>query len=233
MLLAIPAAAAEEPALKTDKDKANYGIGVSVGRNFKQQGMEVDVDLVVQGLRDVLAGKKLLLSDEELRKIMRVYHGQLRQKQMQQRMLAGTENRKAGTAFQEANKKKKGVMTLKNGLQILVLTEGKGPKPTAKDTVEIIYRGSFINGEEFDASGPEAKTFEVAKVIKGWREALPLMPVGSKWQLVVPPELAYADKGLGQVIMPNTTLIFEMELVAIKPPAAPKAEKPQAPAEKK
>jgi FKBP-type peptidyl-prolyl cis-trans isomerase FklB len=213
----LTAQCAQEPTdLKTEKDKMNYGIGVSVGRNFKQQGMDVDVNLVVKGLKDELTGKKLLISDDELRKTMTAYQQDMRRKQMQERKVAALDNRKEGEAFLEENKKKEGVVTLPRGLQYKILKVGEGQKPTVEDMVEVRYRGTFINGKEFDSSGSETRTFKLSEVIPGWREALPLMPVGSKWQLVVPPELAYGERGMGQFIMPNSTLIFEVELVGVK-----------------
>lgn len=216
-VMLLTAACTQEPTeLKTEKDKVNYGIGVSVARNFKQQKMDVDVDLVVKGLRDELEGKQLLLSQDELRKTMVAYQNDLRRKQRQERLKAGMENKQEGEAFLAENQKKEGVVTLPSGLQYKVLKAGDGRKPTAEDTVEVIYRGTFINGQEFDSSGPEPKAFKVSQVIPGWREALQLMPVGSKWQLFVHPRLAYGEQGLGHAIMPNSTLIFEVELVGIK-----------------
>jgi FKBP-type peptidyl-prolyl cis-trans isomerase len=216
VVLAGPASAAEKQILKTEKDKINYGIGVSVGRNFKQQGLEVDVNMVVKGLKDELAGKKLLLSEDELRKTMTAFQMELRQKQMQKRKMAGLNNGKEGEAFLAANRKKEGVVTLPDGLQYKILKKGEGKKPTAADTVAVRYRGTFINGKEFDSSGSATRTFKLSQVISGWREALQLMPAGSKWQLFVPPKLAYGEQGLRQVIMPNATLIFDVELVGIK-----------------
>ena len=232
----LTAQCAQEPTeLKTEKDKVNYGIGVSVGKNFKQQGVEVDVNMVVKGMKDELSGKKLLLSEDELRKTMTAYQQELRQKQMQERKVAALDKKKEGDAFLAENKKKEGVVTLPSGLQYKILKAGEGKKPTADDTVEVNYRGTFIDGKEFDSSGAGTRTFKVNEVIPGWREALQLMPVGSKWQLVVPPELAYGEQGLGQVIMPNTTLIFEVELVGIKPAEteAPKTEAPREPRKNK
>jgi FKBP-type peptidyl-prolyl cis-trans isomerase len=220
----------QEPTdLKTDKDKVNYGIGVSVGRNFKQQNMEIDVDLVVKGMKDELGGKKLLLNEDELRKTMVAYQSELRRKQKQERLKASLENRKEGVNFWGENKAKEGVVTLPNGLQYKILKEGTGPKPTVEDTVEVRYRGTFVNGQEFDSSGSEARTFKLNQVILGWQEALPLMPVGSKWQLVVPSQLAYGEQGSGQAIMPNATLIFEVELVSINPPEVKPPENAQPP----
>ena len=127
------------------------------------------------------------------------------------------DNKKAGEDFLAENKKKEGVVTLPSGLQYQILKAGEGRKPTTADTVEVRYRGTLVNGKEFDSSGSETRTFKLAEIIPGWREALQLMPVGSKWRLVVPSELAYGERGMGQAIMPNSTLIFEVELVAIKP----------------
>ena len=228
-IVLLTAQCAKEPAeLKTEKDKVNYGIGVSIGKSFKQQGMEVDIDLVVKGLKDELTSKKLLLSDDDLRKTMTAYQHELREKQMQARKAVAMENKKAGENFQAENKKKEGVVTLPNGLQYQILKAGEGRKPTTADTVEVRYRGTLVNGKEFDSSGSETRTFKLAQIIPGWREALQFMPVGSKWRLVVPSELAYGERGMGQAIMPNSTLIFEVELVAIKPGEArgPEAVKP-------
>jgi FKBP-type peptidyl-prolyl cis-trans isomerase len=216
-VILLTAQCAQEPTdLKTEQDKVNYGIGVSVARNFKQHGMEVDVNLVVKGMKDELTGKKLLMSDDEFRKTMTAYQQTFRLKQIQKRQEAAFNKKKEGEAFLEENKKKEGVVSLPSRLQYKILKAGEGKKPAANDTVEVNYRGTFIDGKEFDSSGSESRTLKVAEVIPGWREALQLMPTGSKWQLVVPPELAYGEKGMGQVIMPNSTLIFEIELVGIK-----------------
>jgi FKBP-type peptidyl-prolyl cis-trans isomerase len=217
-IVMLTAQCAQEPAkLKTEKDKVSYGVGISIGKSIKQKLMELDIDLVVKGLKDELTGKKLLLSDDDLHKIMTAYQHKLREKYMQSRQVAAKENKKAGEKFQGENKKKEGVVTLPNGLQYQILKAGEGRKPTIADTVEVSYRGTLVNGKEFDSSGSETRTFKLAKIIPGLREALQLMPVGSKWRLVVPSELAYGERGMGPVIMPNSTLIFEVELVAIKP----------------
>ena len=226
----LTAQCAQEPTdLKTEQDKVNYGIGVSVAKNLKQQGVEVDVNMMIKGMKDELSGKKLLLSDDELRKTLTAYQQELRRKQMQERKGAAQDKKKEGDAFLAENKKKEGVVTLPNGLQYKILKAGEGKKPTADDTVEVKYRGTLIEGKEFDSSGAETRTFKLSEVIPGWREAVQLMPVGSKWQLVVPPELAYGERGMGQAIMPNTTLIFEIELVGIKSAGTetPKTEAPK------
>jgi FKBP-type peptidyl-prolyl cis-trans isomerase len=229
-LVLLTAQCAQEPSdLKTEQDKVNYGIGVSVAKNFKQQGVEVDVNLMIKGMKDELSGKKLLMSEDELRKTMIAFQNELRRKQMQEKKLATIDNKKEGDAFLAENKKKEGVVTTPGGVQYKILKAAEGKKPTADDTVEVKYRGTLINGKEFDSSGAQTRTFKVAEVIPGWREALQLMPVGSKWQLVVPPELAYGERGMGQAIMPNTTLIFEIDLVGIKSAGteAPKTEAPK------
>ncbi|MCZ7627527.1 MAG: FKBP-type peptidyl-prolyl cis-trans isomerase [Candidatus Methylomirabilis sp.] len=217
-LLAAQASAEEAPVLKTEKDKMSYGIGAEAGRNFKRLGVEVDTDLLVRGLRDALSGEKLLMTDEEVRATMTAYQAEARQKQAQAARLAAENNKKAGEAFLADNKAKEGVVTLPSGLQYKILKKGDGKTPADADTVECNYRGTLINGTEFDSSYRRGQpaTFKVTGVIPGWREALKLMPVGSKWQIFIPPQLAYGERGAGRDIGPNATLIFEVELLAIK-----------------
>jgi FKBP-type peptidyl-prolyl cis-trans isomerase len=221
LCLALPAAflcAEETPVFKSDKEKVSYGIGVSIVKNFKQQGIEVEVDMLMRGIRDGLSGAKLLMTEDELRSTMTAYQEELRQTQAKARKSAEADNKKAGDEFLAANKAKEGVVTLPSGLQYKILKAGEGKKPVETDTVQARYRGTLINGTEFDKTdpnGPPAE-FKVTGVIPGWQEALKLMPVGSKWQLFIPPELAYSTMGAGALIGPNTTLIFEVELVGIK-----------------
>jgi len=216
-ILAAQAGAQEAPALKSQKEKVSYGIGVDVARNLKRQGVDVDADLMIRGMRDEFEGRTLLIPDRELRRIMTAFQTELRAKQMQAAKTAGDENRKKGDAFLAANKSKAGVVTLPSGLQYKILKEGKGKKPTDNDSVVCHYRGTRIDGTEFDRSEDgKPATFKVAGVIPGYREALKLMPVGSRWQLFIPPRLAYGERGAGFEIGPNETLVFELELVAIK-----------------
>jgi FKBP-type peptidyl-prolyl cis-trans isomerase FklB len=204
--------------LKTQKDKVNYGIGVNLARNFKQQGVEIDLDLVIKGMRDEFSGQKILMSEKELGAIMAAFQTENRQKQVQARRIAAVDNKKAGDAFLTENKTKEGVVTLPSGLQYKILRAGDGKKPTEADSVEVRYRGTLIDGTEFDnseRSGQATVTLAVKGLVPGVKQALQLMPVGSKWQLFIPYQLAYGQQGSGN-IPPNATLMFELELLAIK-----------------
>ena len=189
-----------------------------MAKNLKRLGVDIDVDIVARGLKDGFAGEKLLMTEDDLRATMSALTEELRQKQAAAMKALAEENKKKGDAFLAENKKKEGVVTLPSGLQYKIIKAGLGKKPTEKDTVECTYRGTLIDGKEFDSSFRTGKpaTFKVSGVIAGWTEALKLMPVGSKWQLVIPPELAYGQRGAGRDIGPNSTLVFEIELIAIK-----------------
>jgi FKBP-type peptidyl-prolyl cis-trans isomerase FklB len=207
--------------LKTQKDKASYAVGMSIGTGLHRQGVPVDAALVARGLRDGMTGAKPLLTDDEMKTVLTQLQGQVREQQqakMQEQqaksMEAAAGNKKIGDAFLAANKTKDGVVTLPSGLQYKILTAGTGPKPAATDTVSCNYRGTFIDGNEFDSSKGTPISFAVTGVIKGWTEALQLMPVGSKWQLFIPSDLAYGDGGRPG-IPPGSTLIFDVELVSI------------------
>ncbi len=210
--------------LKTDKDKISYSIGVNIGTSLHKDKVDVDPAIFLRGLRDALAAGKLAMTDEQMHAALGALQAELRKKQETEMAAVGEANKKAEDAFLAENKGKEGVVALPSGLQYKIIKEGTGPKPTATDTVECQYRGTLINGKEFDSSykrGQSAK-FPVNGVIKGWTEALQLMPVGSKWQLFVPGDLAYGNRGAGPDIGPNTLLIFEVELVSIQDKAAAK-----------
>jgi FKBP-type peptidyl-prolyl cis-trans isomerase FklB len=204
--------------LTTQKDKISYAIGMNIGTNLHRQSVDVDPKILQQGLEDSLAGGKTLLSEDEAKATLTQFQTEMRQKQQEKMQQAGATNKKEGDDFLAANKTKEGVVTLPSGLQYKILTAGTGPKPTASDSVVCNYRGTLIDGKEFDSSYKRGQpaTFPVGGVIKGWTEALQLMPVGSKWQLFVPSDLAYAERGSGPDIGPNATLIFEVELLSIQ-----------------
>jgi len=216
-LLAIPARAQDATAPATQKDKVSYGIGVGVAKTLKSQGIDVNLDLVVKGLREARSCQKLLMSDEELNNIMAALQQEVTQRQTQERAKRADDNKKAGDVFLVDNGKKDGVVTLPSGLQYKIVKTTDGKKPTDVDTVTCNYRGTLIDGTEFDKSeAGQPATFQVGGVIPGFKEALKLMPVGSTWRFFIPANLAYGERGAGNVIGPNTTLIFEVELVSIK-----------------
>jgi FKBP-type peptidyl-prolyl cis-trans isomerase FklB len=204
--------------LKTQKDKVSYALGMNLGTNLHKQSVEVDPTIVLRGLKDALAGGKMLQTEDEARATLTQLQTEVRNKQQEKMKVAGEANRKEGVEFLAVNKSKEGIVTLPSGLQYKILTEGTGPKPAASDTVVCNYRGTLISGAEFDSSYKRGQpaSFPVNGVIKGWTEALQLMPVGSKWQLFVPAELGYGDRGAGADIGPGATLIFEVELLSIQ-----------------
>ncbi len=206
--------------LKTQKDKVSYALGANLGMNLHKQSVEVDPAIVLRGLKDALAAGKMLLTEEEARAALMQLQAEVQKKQQEQMKVAGEMNKKEGTEFLAANKTKEGVVTLPSGLQYKILTEGTGPKPAATDTVICNYLGTLISGTEFDSSYKRGQplSIPVNGVIKGWTEALQLMPVGSKWQLFVPSELGYGDRGADprSGIGPGATLIFEVELLSIQ-----------------
>ena len=220
----------DNSVFKNQKDKVSYAIGLDVGGTLRKQSIDVDPNVFLQGLKDALANSKPQMSDEEIRATMTQLQTDMRARQEQKMKEAAETNKKEGDAFLAANKSKEGVVTLPDGLQYKIMSPGAGPKPTAADTVVCNYRGTFINGTEFDSSYKrnQPATFQLGGVIKGWTEALQLMPVGSKWQLFIPPDLAYGPSGKGP-IGPETTLVFEVELVSIqqKPSLEPKPDTPK------
>ncbi|OPY71561.1 MAG: Outer membrane protein MIP precursor [Syntrophorhabdus sp. PtaU1.Bin002] len=219
LLLAGQAFGADEILLKTQKDKVSYTIGANLGKGLRQQAVDIDTNLMMKGLNDSFSGGKTLLTDQEMRDVMVTFQKDMAAKQTERRKVLAEKNKKEGEAFLAENKKKPGVTTLPSGLQYKVLKEGKGKTPAATDTVVTHYRGILIDGTEFDSSFQrnEPATFSVNGVIKGWTEALQLMKEGAKWQLFVPSDLAYGDRGAGPLIGPNATLVFEVELISINP----------------
>jgi FKBP-type peptidyl-prolyl cis-trans isomerase len=217
-LFACAVSAQDTPAIKTQKDKLSYAIGMEMGKGVKMQGFDIDLNLMIAGLKDALADAKPLMSEDELNKTIADIQEEIRQKQMQAMEQAAEDNKKAGEAYLAENTKKPGVVTLPDGLQYKVLTAGDGKKPVETDTVMCNYRGTFLDGTEFDSSKEAGKPvpFEIKGIIPGMKEALLLMPTGSKWEVVIPSTLAYGDHGAANVIGPNATLIFEIELVSIK-----------------
>jgi FKBP-type peptidyl-prolyl cis-trans isomerase FklB len=213
-----PAAKSAAPlVLKTDKEKQSYAMGMNLGMGLQRQGMTLDPALVARGMKDAMSGGKTLMTEDEARAALQQLQNDVREKLDAKAREEGAAHRKEGGAFLAANKTKEGVVTLPSGLQYKILKEGTGPKPKASDTVTFNYRGTHINGKEFDSSYKRGQptAFPVGGVIKGWAEALQLMPVGSKWQLFVPADLAYGDRGAGADIGPGETLIFEVELLSI------------------
>jgi len=193
-------------------------IGNGLGNNLKRQSVEVDWNLVIQGLKDQTSGAKTRLTDDEAKSVLDEVQNEARKRQQEKVQEAAAKNKADGDAFLAANKSKEGVVTLPSGLQYKILTAGTGPKPTLTDRVKCNYRGTLIDGKEFDSSAKHGQppTFGVGQVIKGWTEALQLMPVGSKWELFIPSNLAYGEKGAGAEIGPNEALIFEVELLSIE-----------------
>ncbi len=216
--------------LKTQKEKASYAIGQNIGKAMKKDSVDVDPNILARGIKDAVTGAKPAMTDEEAQAALQSFQTEMKAKMEAKAAAAGLANKQAGDTYMSANKTKTGVTTTASGLQYRVLKDGTGPKPAAGDTVICQYKGTLIDGKEFDSSykrGQPAQ-FPVTGVIKGWTEALEMMPVGSKWELVLPPSLAYGERGAGPDIGPNSTLVFEVELVGI----APKAEaKPDAKAE--
>lgn len=216
--LAVSAHAQGGAGFKDGKEKVSYAVGMGVGKNLSRQGIEVDPQLLLKGLTDVLGKKKTRLSDEEFKTTMRQLNKRLRASREKERSQQGVKNKKEGAAFLAQNKKIQGVVTLASGLQYQVLRKGKGANPVPASRVVTNYRGTLIDGTEFDSSYKRGKpaTFPVKGVIAGWIEALQLMSVGAKWKLFVPEHLAYGARGSGRLIGPNATLIFEIELLEIK-----------------
>ena len=208
--------------LTTPKDKASYGIGLNIGKGMKRDAIDIDTNALFQGFKDGFSGNKQLISDDEIKAVLTALQAHVRQMQDERAKQLGEANKKEGESFLAANKDKPGVVTLPDGLQYKIIAPGTGPKPEANDTVVCNYRGTFIDGTEFDSSAKTGQpaTFNVSQVIHGWTEALQLMPAGSKWQLFIPSEMAYGARGAGNLIGPNAMLIFDVELLSVQPKGA-------------
>jgi FKBP-type peptidyl-prolyl cis-trans isomerase FklB len=218
LLGAVHGMAQDSAILKTQRDKVSYSMGLDIGRMLKMQNVDVDLELVTRGFKDAYTGNQSLLTDEEMQEVLTNFKKEFIAKQQELAKQQGEKNKKEGEIFLETNKKKEGVQTLPSGLQYKVLKAGAGKKPTATDTVTVHYRGTLIDGKEFDSSYRRGKpaTFPVNGVIPGWTEALPLMEEGAKWELFIPSNLAYGERSAGGDIGPNATLIFEVELISIE-----------------
>jgi FKBP-type peptidyl-prolyl cis-trans isomerase FklB len=216
----------QTPQLKDTKDKASYSIGLNIGTNLKRQDVDINTDAFMAGIKDGIAGTKPLLTEDQVKETMMAFQKEMEQKQHE----AGQKNAAEGEKFLAENKNKPGVKTTASGLQYKVLKEGTGAQPKATDTVTVNYRGTLINGTEFDSSYKrgESASFPLNAVIKGWTEGVQLMKAGSKYQFFIPPGLAYGEAGRPG-IPPNATLIFEVELLGVKPaPAASASPSPTA-----
>jgi FKBP-type peptidyl-prolyl cis-trans isomerase FklB len=217
-LLGASADAQEPPAFDTDQGKLSYALGAQIGKDLRDQSVEITPELLFKGIGDALSGRLMLMSEQEIEARVNSFQQAIRQKLALAARTLAEENKRKGAEFLEANKQQDGVITLENGLQYKIVKQGTGPKPTADDRGVVHYRGTLIDGTEFDSSHARNQplTFAVEQVIKGWREALQLMPVGSRWQLFIPDHLAYGARGVGRQIGPNATLIFEVDLIAIE-----------------
>jgi FKBP-type peptidyl-prolyl cis-trans isomerase FklB len=209
--------AAEKPDLKNEHDKISYSVGYQVGGDFRRQGVELDPDLLVKGMQDAMSGGKPLMTQEEMNKTLVDLKRKVVTAQREEQKKAAEKNMAEGKKFLEGNARKDGVTTLPSGLQYKVTAKGTGASPKKTDSVTVHYKGTLIDGTEFDSSYKRGKpaTFRVDGVIAGWTEALQLMKPGAKWQLFIPANLAYGERGAGSRIGPNRTLIFEVELIKV------------------
>ena len=224
MFFLVAGCSAEEakvaPALKleTAMRRMSYTIGVNIGQDFKTQKMDVDADIMLQGLKDSMAGKELKLTDEEMVAEIQKFQQEMQAKMVAEMEAAAAKNKTDGEAFLAENAKKEGVVVTESGLQYKILEPGEGDSPAANDVATVHYRGTLIDGTQFDSSYDRGQpaTFPVGGVIAGWTEALQLMKPGAKWQLVIPSSLAYGERGAGQDIGPDATLLFDVELISVE-----------------
>ncbi len=219
----VPALSAEDVVLESSQDKVSYLIGRNIVESISGDGLDLKIETLVFGLKEAIAGTESKISEQDAQAVMMAFQAEMQQKMAEQAAVAAKENLAAGEAFLTENKTREGVITTESGLQYEVLTAGEGAKPSESDTVSVHYHGTLINGNVFDSSVDrgEPVEFPVTGVIPGWVEALQLMPAGSKYKLFIPANLAYGEQGSGGGIGPNETLIFEVELLAIKSAETP------------
>lgn len=199
--------------ITTEKQKLSYALGAYFSQGITNQNIDIDIPAFIQAVQDILSNSELKLTETEIQQVLTAYQ----QKLVSERTAAANSNKSAGQKFLEENGKKEGVVTLASGLQYKVLKEGSGPKPKSDSNVKVHYHGTHIDGTVFDSSYDRGQPIDlsISEVIKGWQEALPLMSVGSKYQIYIPAELAYGDRGAGNSIGPNETLVFDIELLGI------------------
>jgi len=212
------ASSAAELKLDTSKNRISYTIGVNIGQDFKSQNMDVDPDVLLMGLKDVLSGKEPQLTDEEMMQEVQNFQQEMQAKMAAEMEALATKNKAEGEAFLAENAKQEGVVVTESGLQYKILEPGEGDVPGPADLATVHYRGTLIDGTQFDSSYDRGQpaTFPVGGVIPGWTEALQMMKPGAKWQLFIPAELAYGERGAGQDIGPNATLLFDVELISVE-----------------
>jgi len=210
--------AEDKTALETEDERISYSVGYQMGGDFKNQKLNIQPETFLKGIQDALAATQPAMSEQEMRQTLIDLKTKVEAQQREEKLAMTEKNRESGKAFLESNAKKEGVKTVQSGLQYKVLTEGDGEPPKATDTVTVHYRGTLIDGTEFDSSYSrnQPATFALNRVIPGWTEGLQLMKPGAKLMLFIPPELAYGERGAGAQIGPNSTLIFEVELLEVK-----------------
>lgn len=218
LVLSSAMAATDSTALSTDTDKLSYSIGIDLGKNFKRQSIDVNPQVMLQGLKDGLEGNKQLLTDQQMQDVLTKFQKELMERRSAEFNKKATENKAKGEKFLEDNKSKEGVVSLPSGLQYKIVKAGSGPKPGKDDIVTVEYTGRLIDGTVFDSTEKSGKpaTFKLSQVIPGWTEALQLMPVGSTWEIYVPADLAYGPRSVGGPIGPNEALIFNIHLISVK-----------------
>jgi FKBP-type peptidyl-prolyl cis-trans isomerase FklB len=217
-IISLPLSAQKKVVFKNQKDSVSYVIGMNIGKDMKTRSISVNPDLMLKGLRDGLNDAKSMIDEAAVQRVMMAFQQEMTEKQREVNNKIGEKNKKDGEAFLAMNKNRDSVVTQPSGLQYKVLRQGTGKTPTAKDTVVVHYRGSLLDGKEFDNSYKRGEpiSFPVTGVIKGWIEALQLMKEGDKWEVYIPSELGYGERGAGQMIGPNSVLIFEVELISVK-----------------